>query len=156
MTTRPVKLEVGVPGPDGSIVDLPADAVLSLRPHSIVTVGERLVLPEAFQAAPGETVPLELTEGWAWELRIRSSQRDYDARYFAVPAGDEVLLKDLPWVDPRTLGAVEPEASWWAAVTQMVYLTADPDEGVAVIHYPTFYQDPDDELILRLPVLEEG
>lgn len=157
MPTRSVKLDVGVPGPGGSIVSLPADAVLSLRPHTLVTVGDRLVLPEAFRAQPGDVVPLEVTEGWAWELRITSSQRSYDPRYFAVPAGSEVLLKDLPWVDPRTLGAVQPEAAWWAAVSQVVYLTADADdEGVAVIHYPTFFQDPADELILRLPVLEEG
>lgn len=134
-------------------------------------VGDEVRFPSEIkvQVIDGATVPLDMvpTRGVCcvrWVVRDHRSGHRL-TRYTTIPDVPAVDFGDLIDVDPATFApSAEGLAAWLAAIAEVqalvdqvtantVTATIDPaDDDVLLITFPSFQTDPDDGLILVLPI----
>ena len=150
-----VRLALAAPTSTGT-VRRPSGS-LEWRPTKRRDVAGDVVLPAPFTvglADPPPVITVDPTEpGWAWQVVERVQGGSPKARYLTVPDSATVVdYADLIAVDPATLDPVaEPEAAWWAALTNVGTYATDPDDPDALlVTTVTAQTDPadDDALVL--------
>lgn len=140
------------------------------RPYKTV-VDDEVRFPSEIlvKITDGETLPLEMlpTRGVCcvrWLIRDLRSGMSL-LRYTEIPDVGTVDFGDLTVVDPATFAPVDPTPTLLDTIDRQVeaYMvehpaggvqaTVDPaDAGVLLLDYPDFLTDPDDDLILVLPI----
>jgi len=150
-----VRIAITVPTADGA--GRRPTGTLSWSPTKRRNEAGDLILPAPFNATvtdpPGTVEVAPTGAGWAWQVIERLTGGSPHKRILAVPDSAETVdYADLVEVDPATLDPVaEPEAAWWAALTNVGTYATDPDDPDALlVTTVTAQTDPadDDALVL--------